>query len=76
MPRSPTPTMSSAVTTKATSSVRCTPAGNRATASTTGLSAELSRRLRKVADDYLAHVNRDRPEHLEVILAPSIAPTE
>ncbi|MCA1412868.1 Hpt domain-containing protein [Bradyrhizobium sp. NBAIM20] len=40
------------------------------------VSAELSRRLRKVADDYLAHVNRDRPEHLEVILAPSIAPGE
>ncbi len=40
------------------------------------VSAELSRRLRKVADDYLANVNRDRPEHLEVILAPSIAPGE
>ena len=40
------------------------------------VSAELSRRLRKVADDYLAHANRDRPEHLEVILAPSIAPAE
>lgn len=40
------------------------------------VSAELSRRLRKVADDYLAQVNRDRPEHLEVILAPSIAPVE
>ena len=40
------------------------------------VSAELSRRLRKVADDYLAHVNRDRPEHLEVILSPSIAPKE
>ncbi|WP_407118710.1 Hpt domain-containing protein [Bradyrhizobium sp. LMG 9283] len=40
------------------------------------VSAELSRRLRKVADDYLTQVNRDRPEHLEVILAPSIAPVE
>ena len=40
------------------------------------VSAELSRRLRKVADDYLADVNRDRPEHLEVIMAPSIVPTE
>ncbi|MCA1497117.1 MULTISPECIES: Hpt domain-containing protein [unclassified Bradyrhizobium] len=40
------------------------------------VSAELSHRLRKVADDYLAYVNRDRPEHLEVILAPSIAPAE
>ncbi|KQT03449.1 MAG: Hpt domain-containing protein [Bradyrhizobium sp.] len=43
---------------------------------TISVSAELSRRLRKVADDYLAHVNRDRPEHLEVILSPSIAPVE
>ncbi|MBR0845248.1 Hpt domain-containing protein [Bradyrhizobium liaoningense] len=42
----------------------------------TSVSAELSRRLRKVADDYLADVNRDRPEHLEAILAPSIVPTE
>ena len=40
------------------------------------VSAELSRRLRKIADDYLADVNRDRPEHLEVILAPSIVPSE
>lgn len=40
------------------------------------ISAELSRRLRKVTDDYLADVNRDRPEHLEVILAPSIVPAE
>jgi hypothetical protein len=38
------------------------------------VSAELSRRLRKVADDYLADVNRDRPEHLEAIMAPSIVP--
>ncbi|MBR0778590.1 Hpt domain-containing protein [Bradyrhizobium diazoefficiens] len=40
------------------------------------VSSELSRRLRKVADEYLAHVNRDRPEHLEAVLAPSIAPLE
>lgn len=37
---------------------------------------ELSRRLRGVADEFLTIVNRDRPEHLEAILAPSIAPTE
>lgn len=41
---------------------------------TISVSAELSRRLRKVADDYLADVNRDRPEHLEAVLAPSIVP--
>ncbi|HSY56407.1 MAG TPA: Hpt domain-containing protein [Bradyrhizobium sp.] len=40
------------------------------------MSNELSHRLRGVADEYLAHVNRDRPEHLEVILAPSIAPAD
>jgi chemotaxis protein histidine kinase CheA len=37
---------------------------------------ELSRRLRGVADEYLTIVNRDRPEHLEAILAPSIVPAD
>ncbi len=37
---------------------------------------ELSRRLRGVADAYLTAANRDRPDHLEVILAPSIAPAD
>jgi HPt (histidine-containing phosphotransfer) domain-containing protein len=36
----------------------------------------LSQKLRGVADEYLVAVNRDRPEHLEAILAPSIVPTE
>jgi HPt (histidine-containing phosphotransfer) domain-containing protein len=36
----------------------------------------LSRRLRGIADEYLTHVNRNRPEHLEAILAPSIVPAE
>jgi len=40
----------------------------------TTVAAELSRRLRKVADDYLMQANRDRPEHLEAIAAPSIVP--
>jgi len=40
------------------------------------ISGELSRRLRKVADEYLTHANRDRPDHLEAILAPSIVPGE
>ena len=35
---------------------------------------ELSRRLRVVADEYLMHVNRDRPEHLEAITSPSLVP--
>jgi chemotaxis protein histidine kinase CheA len=41
---------------------------------TTTVAGELSRKLRGVADEYLVHVNRDRPEHLEAILAPSIVP--
>jgi chemotaxis protein histidine kinase CheA len=43
---------------------------------TISLADELSRRLRGVADEYLARVNRDRPEHLEAILAPGIAPSD
>ncbi len=38
--------------------------------------SELSRQLRGVADEYLTQANRDRPEHLEAILAPGIAPGE
>ena len=41
---------------------------------TVSMASELSRQLRGVADVFLAHANRDRPEHLEAILAPSIAP--
>jgi chemotaxis protein histidine kinase CheA len=40
------------------------------------MAAALSNKLRGVADEYLAAVNRDRPEHLEAILAPSIVPGE
>jgi|SRR4249920_1435620 HPt (histidine-containing phosphotransfer) domain-containing protein len=43
---------------------------------TISMAGELSRRLRGVADEYLARVNHDRPEHLEAILAPSIAPAD
>jgi len=43
---------------------------------TVGMANELSRQLRGLADGYLTHANRDRPEHLEAILAPSIAPVE
>ncbi len=41
---------------------------------TAKVSSALSRKLRGVADEYLMHVNRDRPEHLEAIMAPSIVP--
>lgn len=38
--------------------------------------SRLSKQLRGVADEFLVSVNRDRPEHLEAILAPSIVPAE
>jgi HPt (histidine-containing phosphotransfer) domain-containing protein len=41
---------------------------------TVSMANELSRQLRGVADEYLTRANRDRPEHLEAILAPSLAP--
>src|ERR1700743_3416706 len=40
------------------------------------VASKLSRKLRGVADESLMHVNRNRPEHLEAILAPSIVPGE
>jgi HPt (histidine-containing phosphotransfer) domain-containing protein len=43
---------------------------------TTSMASELSRRLRRIADEYLTQANRDRPEHLDAILAPSIVPSE
>jgi HPt (histidine-containing phosphotransfer) domain-containing protein len=36
----------------------------------------LSKQLRGIADVFLTHANRDRPEHLEAVLAPSIVPAE
>jgi len=41
---------------------------------TVSIANELSQQLRGVADEYLAYANRDRPEHLEAILAPSLVP--
>jgi hypothetical protein len=43
---------------------------------TTVMANALSKQLRGIADEFLIRVNRDRPEHLEAILAPSIAPGE
>ena len=40
------------------------------------VASKLSRQLRGVADEFLLKVNRDRPEHIEAILAPSIVPAE
>ncbi len=41
---------------------------------TVSTASELSRQLRGVADEYLTYANRDRPEHLEAILGPSLVP--
>ena len=41
---------------------------------TVATAGELSRKLRGVADEYLIHVNRNRPEHLEAVLGPSLVP--
>jgi len=43
---------------------------------TVSVASELSRQLRGVADEYLTYANRNRPEHLEAILAPSIVPVD
>lgn len=43
---------------------------------TLAMASELSRQLRGVTDEFLTRANRDRPEHLEAILAPSIVPAE
>jgi HPt (histidine-containing phosphotransfer) domain-containing protein len=43
---------------------------------TASMASELSRQLRGIADEFLTHANRHRPEHLEAILAPSIVPGE
>ncbi len=42
----------------------------------TTMASELSRRLRSVTDEFLTTADRNRQEHLEAILAPSIAPAE
>ena len=38
------------------------------------VASALSKQLRGIADEFLTYANRDRPEHLEAILAPSIIP--
>lgn len=43
---------------------------------TVSMASELSRHLRGAADEYLTKANRDRPEHLEAILAPSLVPAD
>lgn len=45
-----------------------------AMAGAAGTATELVRRLREVTDDFLIAENHDRPEVLEIVQAPSIAP--
>jgi hypothetical protein len=40
------------------------------------IAAALTRKLRQVTDEFLAHENRDRPDALEGILAPPISPDQ
>ena len=49
---------------------------NRTKLDTAVVAGVLSKQLRGITDEFLTHANRDRPEHLEAILAPSIAPGE
>ena len=39
-------------------------------------SAKLAEKLRLVTEEFLRHENRDRPDYLEMITSPAIAPTE
>jgi chemotaxis protein histidine kinase CheA len=41
-----------------------------------GVADALTQKLRNVTDEYLSYVNRDRPDHLEAVMAPSIVPAE
>jgi hypothetical protein len=41
-----------------------------------GCADALTRRLREVTDEFLAHDNRDRPDYLNGILGPTLAPGE
>ena len=40
-----------------------------------GNAAKLAEKLRHVTDEFLIHANRDRPDTLESILSPTLAPT-
>jgi chemotaxis protein histidine kinase CheA len=41
-----------------------------------GVADALTRRLREVTDEFLIHENRERPEYLDGIVAPPIAPSD
>jgi hypothetical protein len=36
----------------------------------------LTGRLREVTDEFLRHENRDRPEILKIVMAPSLVPSD
>ncbi len=41
-----------------------------------GIADELTKRLREVTEEFLTQENRDRPDYLEGILAPPLAPSD
>jgi len=41
-----------------------------------GIADELTKRLREVTEEFLTRENRDRPDYLEGILAPPLAPSD
>jgi chemotaxis protein histidine kinase CheA len=41
-----------------------------------GIADALTRRLREVTDEFLIHENRERPDYLDGIVAPPIAPSD
>jgi chemotaxis protein histidine kinase CheA len=41
-----------------------------------GVADALTRRLREVTDEFLVHENRERPDYLDGIVAPTIAPSD
>jgi hypothetical protein len=38
--------------------------------------ARLAEKLRHVTEEFLLHENRDRPDYLELIMSPALAPGE
>jgi len=42
----------------------------------TAVADKLTRRLREVTDEFLVHENRDRPDYLDGIVSPPIAPSD
>ena len=55
-------------------STPCAPSSGKARPDVATLADALGQKLREVTDEFLAHENRDRPDYLDGILAPPLAP--